>query len=358
MNFSSSFTPSLCTLHFTARTLKLSPVQLSLREKQSLYQHLSQLLRAGITFPSAVEKLAATSNGSPRRFLRKLRELLGDGQTVAESFAVLRPAVGEMECTAISALERTGRIDRGLQQLSDYFGAMDMARKEMLRRSAYPIVLLHVGILAQSVIYAVQKLPESAAVSGVTVFLQHAGFSLFVLYGLIAILWLLIPMLTDAGARSPAMDWFLQRIFFVGKIRRAFSLARFCATYDMQLEAGVNVIDSLTAAGRASRSARIAKAVNATLVDVRQGGQVGPRLAETGVFPMSFTQTFLVAEETGELDQALARLSTEYQAEALTRLGTFSQWLPQILYFALLIYFGWTVISFYIGYFDNLKNMM
>jgi type II secretory pathway component PulF len=165
-------------------------------------------------------------------------------------------------------------------------------------------------------------------------------------------------LLADAGANSATIDWFLQRIFFVGKIRRAFSLSRFCATYDMQLEAGVNVIDSLTAAGKASRSGRISRAVDATLPEVRQGEQVGAHLAASGAFPLSFTQTFLVAEETGDLDKALARLSTEYQAEAMTRLNTASVWLPQILYFSLLMYFGWTVIHFYMGYFDSIERQV
>ncbi len=333
-------------------------MHLSFREKQSLYHHLSQLLRAGVTFPSAVDKLVSTSGGTQKRFLRNLRESLGSGKTVAEAFGASRPVVGDMECSAVAALERTGRIDRGLQQLSDYFGAMEAARKEMLKRSAYPMVLLHVGILALSVLYAVKKVQENTALSGVTVFLERAGFLLFLLYGVIIILSLLFPILADAGANNAVLDWFLQRILFVGKIRRAFALARFCATYDMQLEAGVNVIDSLTAAGKASRSGRIARAVDATVPEVRQGGQVGAHLAASGAFPMSFTQTFLVAEETGNLDQALGRLSSEYQAEALARLNTVSQWLPQMLYFGLLLYFGWTVIHFYLGYFGSIERQI
>jgi type IV pilus assembly protein PilC len=331
-------------------------VHLSLREKRNFYLNLAQLMRSGIPMAAAMEKLAATSRGASLRVVRKLREALGAGHSMGDAFAHLQPALGEMECAAISALERTGRLDRGLQQLSEYFESMENARKEMLRKSAYPFFLLHFGIVAIGVVNAVKLMPDQHAVA--VSFLHHCAWAFGALYGLAAILWFFLPKLADAGARSVAVDWTLQQIFFLGKIRRAFALARFCATYDMQLDAGVNVIDSLLAAGRASRSGRIARAVEQTIAQVRQGGQVGSTLTRGGVFPNSFTQTFLVAEETGELDRALARLATEYRNEAVTRLSTFSEWLPKLLYVSVLLYFGWSIIQFYRGYFADIERQI
>ena len=59
------------------------------------------------------------------------------------------------------------------------------------------------------------------------------------------------------GRTDPAIDWLLGRVPLVGKLRRNLALSRFCATYEMQLQAGINVYDSLRAAADASQSARI-----------------------------------------------------------------------------------------------------
>ena len=126
----------------------------------------------------------------------------------------------------------------------------------------------------------------------------------------------------------------------LGKMRRFFALARFCATYDMQLEAGVNVMDSLTAAGNASGSAMISKAVAETVPEVRHGTQVGALLARGRAFPESFQRTFMVAEESGELDRALPRLTAEYQAEALHALDALAEWLPRLVYMGILAVCG------------------
>ncbi len=316
---------------------------LSLREKQSFYEHLAQLLRAGIAFPGAVEKLEQSSRGTPRRLLQELRELLISGKSVTEAFGALRPAVSDMECTALAALERTGRMDRGFQHLADYFGALYEARRETIRGSAYPVIVLHLGVL-------VSKLPTLIMTSDVGTYLRQTGFIFFCLYGVFAIIALLIPFLRDAGEKSAMADWLLNLIPFTGKIRRSFALARFCATYDMHLEAGVNVMDSLQSAGRASRSGLITNAVEHAVPELRQGSQLGPQLAQFRAFPQSFVQTIMVAENTGELDKALERLTSQYQSDGMRALRAFANWVPRILYFGVAIYVAYSIVTMYAGY--------
>ncbi len=65
---------------------------------------------------------------------------------------------------------------------------------------------------------------------------------------------------------------------------QSFALARFCATYEMQLDSGVNVMDSLTAASKTSQSALVRDVVDKTVPLVRGGAQVGPLLAGSDAF--------------------------------------------------------------------------
>src|SRR5438445_13776442 len=104
-----------------------------------------------------------------------------------------------------------------------------------------------------------------------------------------------------AAIWSTTIDQILLAIPFFGKMRQAFALARFCATYDMQLEAGVNVIDSLSIAARASCSAVIADAAQRSVPEIRTGSQLGSLLARSRAFPDELIQAWRVAEETGGL---------------------------------------------------------
>ena len=121
-------------------------MSLRLRQKQSLYHNIGRLLRSGITFGKALESLAKTSRGRVLQIVLKLKQSILNGQTIAEAFANLRPAVSEMEIGIISAVEHTGRLEYGFAQLADYFGALDQARGMIIKRSAYPVFVLLLSI--------------------------------------------------------------------------------------------------------------------------------------------------------------------------------------------------------------------
>jgi type II secretory pathway component PulF len=330
---------------------ELRAVSLSLREKQSLYHSLAQLVRSGVPFPSALENLARTTRGGMRNVVRRLKDSVAGGQTVGEAFARQHPAVGEMEMGVIAATERAGKLERGLTQLSEYFGALEQARAGILKKCAYPAFVLHFGVFALS-------LRTLLFGGGVAAYLKQTFGFLALVYGVVLVIALLVPLMRDAGSVSAALDALLRTLPLVGKIRSALSTSRFCATYEMQLDAGINVIDALQAAQRASRSGLIRRAVARAIPEVRGGAQVGAALAASGAFPEPMIRCFCIGEQTGEIDQELKRLAAEYQAEGLARLETLAEWLPRLFYIAILGYVGYGVIVWYQSYLSQAMGLL
>ncbi len=326
-------------------------MSLSLREKQSLYHSLGQLVRSGVPFPSALDNLARTTRGGTRGVIRRLKDGVGSGQTVGESFARQRPAVGEMEVGVIAAVERAGKLEQGLAQLSAYFGALEQARQGILKKCAYPAFVLHFGVFTLS-------LKTLLFGGGLATYLQETFGLLALLWGIVLVIALLVPLLRDAGSKSAILDSLLRTLPLVGGIRRALSTSRFCATYEMQLDAGINVIDALQAAQRASRSGLIRAAVERAIPEVRGGAQVGGLLAASGAFPEPMIRSFCVGEQTGELDAELKRLAAEYQAEGLARIETLAEWLPRFFYIAILFYIGYGVVTWYQSYLHQAMSIM
>lgn len=326
-------------------------MSLSLRDKQSLYHSLGQLVRSGIPFPAALDNLARTTRGGMRKLIRRLKEGVGGGLTVGEAFARQRPAVGEMEVGVIAAVERAGRLEHGLAQLSDYFGALAQARAGILKKCAYPAVVLHLGVF----VFGLKTLLFGG---GLRPFLRETFGLLGLLYAAGIVIALVVPLLRDAGAKSALLDRLLRTLPLVGGIRRALSTARFCATYGMQLDAGINVIDALQAAQRAGQSGLIRAAVARAIPEVRGGAQVGGLLAASGAFPEPMIRSFCVGEQTGELDAELQRLAAEYQAEGLARIETLAEWLPRLLYIAVVINVGYGVVTWYRSYLAQAMSLL
>ena len=328
-----------------------SGVSLSLREKQNFYHSLGQLLRSGVPFPRALETLGQTARGAQRRLLQQLKADVAAGKTIAEAVSAQRSAVSDMEAGVIAAVERTGRLEYGFAQLSNYFAALERARARVLEKSAYPLFVLHFGIFILS-------LDTLLTGAGLTAYLKQTVGMLLLLYVLAGIAALVIRTLRDAAAHSTAIDAFLRALPLVGKIRRAFATSRFCATYEMQLAAGVNVLDALGAAARASQSALANRGVHRAIGELRAGHQVGQALGASGAFPEPMIRAVCVGEETGELEEELTRVAADYLAEGLARLDTLAEWLPRLLYLAVLVTLGWKVISWYRNYLGQVESIL
>ena len=330
---------------------ELHAVSLSLREKQSLYHSLGQLLRSGVPLSGALKNLAQTSRGGERRLIQRMNEAINSGHTLGDALAQQRPTVSELEIGVIAAVEKSGRMEYGMAQLSGYFGALIAARQRILKKCAYPVFVLHFGVLLSAV--------KPIIVGGnVGAALREVLGTLGLVYGIVLVFALLVPLLRDAGSKSALADSLLRLIPLLGKIRRAFATSRFCATYEMQLNAGINVLNALEAAQRASQSGIICAAVHRAIPDVRGGAQVGPVLAASGAFPEPMMRAFCVGEQTGELDQELTRLAAEYQTEALARLDTAAEWIPRLIYIAILLYVGYSVVAMYQSYLNEASKMM
>ncbi|MGB8168771.1 MAG: type II secretion system F family protein [Chthoniobacteraceae bacterium] len=324
-------------------------MSLRFREKQSLYHSLGQLLGSGVTFPAALQKLAPSARGGLRTLLARLNRSIEGGSTVAEAFAAQRPGVSEMEAGIVDAVERAGRLERGLMQLAAYFGALDAARSSAVKKAAYPIFVLHFGILALGI--------QTLVTNGVGAYVREVGSLFLLVYGIALVIALAVPLLSDVGATSRVVDSFLRFIPLIGAIRRNFAVSRFCSTYEMQLGAGVNVMDGLKAAGRASRSGLIAGSVAHALPDVVKGGQVGPLLSRGNAFPETMLRDLTVAEQTGRLDQELDRLAEEHRRAALSSLDLLAEWVPRLIYLSVVIYIGFRIVNWYAGYMKTIEDL-
>ena len=328
-------------------------VKLSLRQKQTFYHELQQFLKSGIPLPQAVEALVPETRGDVRRVLARLGEMLLRGMSVTDAFAGLRPAVGELEVSLISASGSSGRLEQAFIYLSNYFGTLETVRAGIVRQAAWPLIQLHLGII---VLNAVGMLFAGGFV--LQTYLVQTVEALGVLYlGLFA-LWVISTTLLKMGQRDVFIDRLLGWLPLVGTMRRNLALSRFCATYEMQLQAAINIMDGLHAAADASQSARIRAAIEAVVPQVRAGAQVGASLTGSAAFPAALQRALRIGEETGSLDADLRKWADYYQSAAIRTLEALGTWLPRIGNLLIIVYLGYRIVATYSQMFQGYDKML
>jgi type II secretory pathway component PulF len=220
----------------------------------------------------------------------------------------------------------------------------------VLRKSAYPIFIAHFGVLLLNAPIVVTQ--------GVDAYLREIGWTFGIVYGAAILGWLAYRPLTRLAEQSRTVDKALTSIPLIGQVRRCFALARFCFVYDLQLDAGVNVIDAVLGAARASRSGRIALAIEKIIPELRNGAAVGTSLGVSDAFPPATLRELQVAESIGGLDRELPRMAREFQERAVTTLGLAAEWGAKLLYVGVLLFLGWRIISLYVGVLGQATKML
>ena len=283
-------------------------MKLSLNEKQTFYYELGRFARSGITMPQAVESLAADNRGTLRRAFQRLSQLFLGGESVAGAFARLRPTVGSMEVALIEASDRSGRLEQAFQYLATYFGTLDEVRAGILKQATWPAVQLHLAAFVLSFVstYVLATVGGGGAFNTGS-FLRQVANTLGLFYAAAGALIGGGYALTIAGRTSVDVDALLAVLPLVGKLRRNLALSRFCATYEMQLSAGVNSMDSLRAAGEASQSARVRADVARMVPKMMAGVSMGTLLPGCKAFPTVFQRSPAHSTPTCGVGQSITR---------------------------------------------------
>ena len=331
----------------SAQPQSFPPVKLNLREKQTFYHELGRFLQSGIPLPQAVESLAGDSRGSLRQTLNALLKLFLGGETVVGAFSRMQPTVGPMEVALVEASDRSGRLEQAFRYLTGYFDTLATLREGIIKRATWPIIQLHFGVIllnfaAEFLISMSHSAPFDAAH-----FVEQTAIVLGIFY-VILIGAVIIGTFLARGARvSTGIDRFLSFVPVIGRLRRNLALSRFCAAYEMQLAAAVNVMDSARAAADASQSARIRAAIGRMIPGLMGGASIGSLMPDQTVFPAALQRAVRTGEQTGSLDEDLQHWAGYYQKGAVDALETAGVWLSRLIGGGIGAFLIYKIVSFF-----------
>lgn len=320
--------------------------------KHLFYAELAKLVESGFGLREAVRILAGLGLPSAqRRLLDLLEQGLEKGMGIADSFAADPILVSGLECGIIGAGERGGRLGQSFQHLASYFQLLATSRAEILKSLAYPLVLLHLGIILGGVPMAVMNGEP------VTSVLTAIAIQLAVAYLAGLLLVLLGRLLLRKAPASVRIDRWLNRLPLIGRARRTLALARFTRVYHTCLLAGLPMRETVSRAATAAQSGQISSSAGPLLDALEQGNKLGPVLISCRTFPEAFARSYFTAEESGTLDRDLARWADLFQQDALIATRRVSAIIPKVFYALVVAFVVWKILGFYLGYLDSLEHL-
>lgn len=313
------------------------------------------MIAAGVPLLKALEMASANPavRASRKTFLELIQHLQS-GLTFSESMTRVHGWLPEFDIALLSVGESSGRLDASFKLLAGYYAVRAKIIRDTIAGLLITVATLHVfllvfplglwiafaqGILNNDYARCLPFLVEKAVVFGA-------------LYGVV--FSLIFACQGKRGERWRSLvESVMAPIPFLGTARKYLVLSRLAAALEALIGAGVSIVKSWELASAASGSPRLRREVSSWNSQLESGATPAELVNQSRHFPQIFANLYSTAEQSGQLDDALARLHTYFQEEGFRTLRVFTRLMNGTIYGLVVLLVAYNVIRFWMNYFGQ-----
>ena len=296
------------------------------KELCTFTKQLSIMISAGVPILQAMEILyRSEKNPTLKLSIKKIATDVGEGKTIAEAMSVQK-GFDKLYCNLVRAGEAGGILDQILKKLAVHMDKQEKTKAQIKSAMMYPSVVVSVGIVViwAMMVFVVPQFTGMLKESGqeipwITQFvIDTSDFMgsytpIMVPAAIIGVVLLMSYIKTPTG--KVMWDNFSMRIPLFGGIIIKGNLSSFSNTLATLLGAGVSLIDALDICIETIDSSVIAQDIKEVKKKVTEGKTLTEPLSKITYFPELVTQMIRVGEQTGQIDEMLARVAEVFEDE-------------------------------------------
>lgn len=339
---------------------KIKPLDIALFTRQ-----MATMMKAGVPLLQSFDIIAeGFDNPNMRKLVDDLKQEVAAGNSFASALRKQPKYFDDLYCNLVDSGEQSGALETLLDRVATYKEKTEALKAKIKKALTYPTAVVIVAIVV-SAILLIKVVPAFESVfSGfgaeLPAFTQMVvGLSevlrewwVFALLGIFALGY----VLKEANLRSEkfrdSKDRLLLKVPIVGDILYKSSVARFARTLSTTFAAGVPLVDALDSVAGATGNVKFRNAVSQIKTDVSSGTQLNFSMRSTNVFPTMAVQMTAIGEESGALDEMLAKVATFYEDEVDHMVDNLSSLMEPMIMAVLGVVVGGLVIAMYLPIFQ------
>jgi len=298
------------------------------RELVIFTRQFATMIDAGLPLVQCLEILGSQqSNKKFQDVLRAVKSDVEQGSTFADALRKHPKPFDELYTNLVQAGEIGGILDTILNRLAIHLEKADALRRKVRGAMVYPVTVLVVAIgvlvmLLVKVIPVFEKMfrdfgGELPGPTQMVVNLSHF-MQAYIVYFMIGI-GLVLAIFLQLRQRVPAFRYHTDALFLrlpvFGSLLRKVAVARFSRTLGTMISSGVPILEALDIVARTAGNKVIERGLLKTRAAISEGKTIAEPLEKMGVFPGMVVQMINVGEQTGAMDQMLAKIADFYDEE-------------------------------------------
>ncbi|MDJ0740315.1 MAG: type II secretion system F family protein [Gammaproteobacteria bacterium] len=345
---------------FTNRKKKITSKDIAVFSRQ-----LATMMAAGVPMVQAFDIVGrGHNNPAMQEMILAIKADVEGGTSLTASLRKHPLYFDDLFCNLVEAGEQAGVLETLLDKIATYKEKTESLKAKIKKALFYPTAVITVAVLITAIImiFVIPQFKDLFSSFGADL----PTFTLFVikisdfvaawwwaiLIGLVAT----VVIASNIWKRSPkfreTLDRLLLKIPVIGAIMHKAALARFCRTTATMFAAGVPLVEAMQSVAGATGSAVYEKAVLTMRDDVATGQSLQLAMRQQGLFPHMVIQMVTIGEESGALDDMLAKVADFYEEEVDNSVDALSSLLEPLIMVVLGTVIGGLVVALYLPIFQ------
>ncbi len=343
------------------------PVRVSTKSLSIFTRQFSVMLDAGLPLVQCLELLGSQEeNKAFSQIIRQVRMDVESGASLADALAKQPAAFDVLYVNMVAAGEAGGILDIILQRLSTYIEKAVRLKGQVKAALMYPASVIGISVFVLFIIlWKVIPVFSSmfAGLGAELPFLTRivVGASnligrniiYIILFAVLGVIGITRVYKTTMGKRL--IDGGMLKIPVLGMLLLKIAIARFCRTLSTLTSSGVPILDGLQITARTAGNAIVEESIMSVRKSVSEGKTISEPLRQTKLFPPMVCSMIAVGEQTGALDQMLAKIADFYEEEVDTAVDGMMKLIEPLMIVVLGGIIGVIVTSMYLPMYSILK---
>ena len=280
--------------------------------------------RAGVDIVSLCRAESRYGSNRQQQVMAKVADAVAEGSSLADAMQQAGSSYfPRLLMSMVRVGEQTGRLERTLLQMAEHYQTQLATRRMFLIGIAWPALQLGAAVLVIGLLIWILGILQPA---GGGESFDPTGFGLrgtsgvAIYFGCVALFFGAIGLIVMAIRNNWLNLHAAIPIFYlipkIGPAIQTITLARFCWTLAIALDAGLDPMRSVALALDSTGSDYYRSETKTATTAIRSGQSLGESLEKTHIFPSEFLNSLEVAEISGTDAESLSSLAAQYDERA------------------------------------------
>lgn len=261
-----------------------------------------------------------------RAIVARVADGVVEGRSLADAMAREPASFPPLYRAMVAAGERSGNLVEILDRQSALLERQAVMRSKLLSALAYPAILslVALGVVAALMIAVVPRVVEqfdnvgqqlpflTRVIIAISAFLASSWWMLLIAAGLLLGLFAVLLRRPDVRV---AVDRWLLRVPFIGRLLRDLHAARMARTLSTMIGSRLPLVEGLSLTAQTVSNHALRRATAELVEAIRRGGSLSGALGRAGVFPPLLVYLAASGESAGRLELMLERAADYLERE-------------------------------------------